>query len=440
MRSPYVFLAVFIGLLAFAWLDSSSKAGINTDVTGRFGDPIPGLNSSETATFEFGRAIFMRRFTRAEGLGPHFNASSCQSCHEDPAPGGSSQRYRDFLLVGAEQPDGSIRKVFPDCTEDNVSTHDTEPCLPSVVLPHFGPKGTIANPVSPEVEHVRIPASADVIARRNSPPIFGIGLFRFVPDHEILSRADPNDADGDGISGRVNRVATEDDAIGRFGYKCQTASIEAFNRGALINQMGITSDSSQLASNVDLPGSHGGFLEDLFSTRTAHAQVATPVDRITDFDGSTDPEITRGELLALVFFQENLAAPRRGHITPSARLGEQLFEQIGCADCHVPSLETTRRTSVGSPLHIHPYTDLLIHDMGPDLADGIVMHEASGTEFRTQPLWGLCKHFPFLHDGRADTVEEAILLHGGEAQASRDNYADLSTEEKLQLRRFLESL
>lgn len=440
MRSLYVFLAAFVGLLAFTWLDSSSKAGINADVTGAFGDPIPGLDSSELATFEFGRAIFARRFTPAEGLGPHFNASSCKSCHEDPVEGGSSQRYRDFLLVGAEQPDGTVRKVFPDCTGDNISTHDTQPCLPSLVLPHYGPKGTIADPVSPEVEHVRVPASADVIARRNAPPIFGIGLFRLVTDGEILSRADPNDVDGDGISGRVNHVASEGDAIGRFGYKCQTASLEAFNRGALINQMGITSDSTQLASNVEPTNGHGGFLEDLFGTRTAHAQVAIPVDRITDFDDSIDPEITRGELLALVFFQENLAAPRRGHITPSARLGEQLFEQIGCTDCHVPAIETSLETSTGTPLEIHPYTDLLIHDMGPDLADGIVMHEATATEFRTQPLWGLCEHSPFLHDGRADTIGEAILLHGGEAQASRDNYANLSAEERLQLHRFLESL
>ena len=106
---------------------------------------------------------------------------------------------------------------------------------------------------------------------------------------------------------------------------------------------------------------------------------------------------------------------------------------LSCADCHVPTLNTP----IGA---IHPYTDLLIHDMGEELADGVVMGDASGSEFRTQPLWGLCEHFPFLHDGRADSVEQAILLHGGEAQAARDNYEALSDTDHRALHRFLESL
>ena len=427
--------AVFMGLLVWALIRSFSSAAVDADVTGEFGSPIPGLAPFEQSEFELGREIFQRRWTRAQGLGPHFNASSCFSCHEEPVAGGSGQRYRDFFIAGRTLEDGSVEKVFPDCSEENVSTHDTECCLPSIVIPHYGPKGTIADPVAADVEHPRIPAEADVVARRNAPPIFGVGLFRLIPDAEILSRADPNDEDGDGISGRVNIISTEDDAIGRLGFKCQTSSIEAFNRGALHNQMGITSDSLELVANFPHgpPGSEPGWLEELLGSRTAWAQATNPRDRIVDYDDVRDPEINRGELRALVFFQEHLAAPRRGLITNDVREGEELFRSIGCTGCHVESLET----AIGM---IHPYTDLLIHDMGEDLADGFVMELAGPSEFRTQPLWGLREHAPFLHDGRADTAEEAILLHGGEASAARDAYQALVQEERQLVLRFLESL
>ena len=430
MRSFLLLLAVFTGLVTWALVDSRSRAMEDAEVTGALGDPIPGLDALELFRFEQGRRIFEKRWTRGEGLGPHFNATSCNSCHEDPVPGGSSQRYRDFFLAAETKVDGTIAKLYPDCTTENVATHRSECCLPSMVVPHYGPKGTLTDPVAADVEHPSIPARADVVARRNAPPLFGIGLFRLVSDEEILSRADPDDSDGDGISGRVNIIDNEEGNIGRFGYKCQTGSIEAFNRGALHNQMGITSDSIEEVADA---AARPGLWHRLFEVKSAWAQEATPVDRIRDFDGRLDPEITRSELINLVSFQENLAAPRRGTITTSVRDGEQLFDSIGCTGCHVESLNTP----IGL---IHPWTDLLIHDMGPELADGIQQHQATGSEFRTQPLWGLCHHRPFLHDGRADTVEEAILLHGGEAAASRQAYSELSDSDRQLVLRFLESL
>ena len=430
MRSFLLLATVFSTLVFLAILESHSSAGEDAEVQSNFGSPIPGLNAGQLATFEFGRSVFKKVFTRGEGLGPHFNAPSCVACHEDPAEGGSSQRYRDFFLVGKFTPEGDLVKIYPDCTEFNEPLHKSECCLPSMVIPHFGPKGTRNDPVASGVEHPRLD-QADVVARRNAPPMFGVGLFRLVPDDEILSHADPEDADGDGISGRINRIVDEDNQIGRFGYKCQTASIEAFNRGALNNQMGITSNSIEFAMGP--AGEEPDFLEELFGTRTAYAQVASPRDELVDFDDVSDPELSRGELIALVFFQENLAAPLRGRITSNVRRGERLFEDLNCTSCHVPSLETP----IGL---IHPYTDLLLHDMGPELADGISMKEALGSEFRTQPLWGLCEHPPFLHDGRAATVREAILLHGGEAVPARNAYADLDEQDTLMLHRFLESL
>ena len=432
MRKFLLLLAAFVSLLVVSLLDESrSAAVIDADVTGDFGDPIPGLSQTDMFRFEIGRTIFTRRFDRSEGLGPHFNATSCVSCHEDPVPGGSSQRYRDFFIVGRDV-GGDFTKLYPDCTAENQAQQATELCLPSPVMPHYGPKGTRDDPVAASVEHPRIPDEEGlIVARRNAPPIFGVGLFRLVSDEEILSRDDPDDADHDGISGRVNIISTEDDAIGRFGFKCQTASIEAFNRGALMNQMGLTSDSLEFV-NASRPEDRS-LLEELFEMKTAYAQLAEPKDRIIDFDGEFDPEIRRDELIALISFQENLAAPRRGRITEEVIAGEEVFTRIGCASCHVPALPT----SIGM---IYPYTDLLIHDMGPELADGITMLDASGSEFRTQPLWGLCQHPPFLHDGRADTVAEAILLHGGEAEASKNRYSELNGEDLRALHRFLESL
>ena len=247
---------------------------------------------------------------------------------------------------------------------------------------------------------------------------------------EIAALADPEDRNEDGISGRVNIISTEGGAVGRFGYKCQTASIEAFNRGALNNQMGITSTATSLLGDA---GEGRESVWRSFHGSVAHAQVADPTLRIEDFDDVPDPEISHTDLTDLIFFQENLAAPRRGRITAAVRRGEKLFTSIGCIDCHESNLETERGL-------IHPYSDLLLHDMGPELADGVVMEEASGSEFRTQPLWGLRHHPPFLHDGRADTIDAAIRLHGGEAQAARDRYDALATQARCDLLIFLESL
>ena len=206
-------------------------------------------------------------------------------------------------------------------------------------------------PVHSDVEHPRIPATAEVIARRNTPPIFGLGPFSLISDEEILSRADPDDTDGDGISGRVNVLAAEEGAIGRFGYKCQTSSIEGFARGALMNQMGITSDSLELIFAAD---TSSGFHKSLFAIKEAHAQAAEPRESNFDFDGVRDPEISRGRLQNLVFFSENLAAPPRRLSSEASERGDALFSSIGCEKCHVASLETSRWRAYLSPPTHHP--------------------------------------------------------------------------------------
>ena len=145
MRSFVVLLLGFSTVLVWTLQESHVVVGLNdndANVFGDFGDPIPDLNPAALNSFERGRNVFKKRFKRSQGLGPHFNATSCSSCHEDPVPGGSSQRYRDFFLAAASQAGGSMAKLYADCTNGNAGSQNTELCLPSVVMPHYGPKGT----------------------------------------------------------------------------------------------------------------------------------------------------------------------------------------------------------------------------------------------------------------------------------------------------------
>lgn len=346
----------------------------------RLGDPNPGLSPERLNAFFRGKAVFERRFTRSEGHGPDFNTSSCASCHEIPVPGGSSPRYRNFFI--ARNFDGS------NYFEDN-----------QLVARTFSYTRKVRESM----------VGAPIVGQRNSPPIFGVGKFEHITAADIFANEDAADRDGDGISGRANRDGT---AVGRFGYKAQEGGLEDFLRGPLFNHMGITTE----------PLSFGPSL----------AQVSAPQQPTTDQDGVPDPELHFQDLLDLLTWTQELAPPQPLIMNDAAARGEQVFEQIGCAKCHIKNI-----VSSGEP--IDAYSDLLLHDMGPQLADGIAMGLATASEFRTQPLWGLRFHAPYLHDGRADTIEEAILLHGGEALAARNAYSGLVLGSKRDLTEFLET-
>ena len=302
------------------------------------------------------------------------------------------------------------------------------PSLPSAVVPAYGPHTPASNLFTLEAGRFDIPAtyfgSPVVVAQRNAIPIFGTGLFEFVDNQTILSNSDPFDLDGDGISGRPNYDFGD---LGRFGVKAQSNNVERFTRPPLFNQMGITSDP--------FLGSAG-----TISLSSAAAQVTTDPDApITDLDGVPDPEISVTDLGDLIAFSRFLAPPARLPFNVSAARGELLFGQLGCAKCHIPTLASSRGP-------VEAYTDLLLHDMGPGLADGLQFGAPSpggpstASEYRTQPLWGVSLHAPFLHDGRAATLAEAVDAHGGEAQASRDGFLALSPAEQEGVISFLEHL
>ena len=376
----------------------------------QLGDPIPGLTPAELAAFERGRVLFDKRFTPEEGLGPHYNAVSCASCHSTPVSGGSAKLYRNFYI--AVHGFAPLQAKFDE--------------LPSPVIPAFGPS-TTSTTFTLEEGRVVIPAdykgSPVTVGQRNAIPVFGTGLFEFISNATILANADPFDGDGDGISGRGN---FDFGSLGRLGVKAQSNNVERFTRPPLQNQMGITTDP--------LLGSGGSV-----SFSSLAVQATGDPDLATDNDGVPDPEMNAQDLGDLIAFARFLAPPQRLPFDAAARRGSVAFDAIGCAKCHIPELDS----SLGP---IEAYTDLLLHDMGPGLADGLQFgFPAPGSplntsEFRTQPLWGVALHAPFLHDGRAATLLEAILEHGGEAQDSVDQFSALSPQGQASIISFLEHL
>ena len=376
-----------------------------------------GLSTMEMDAFNRGRVVFEHDFTPGEGLGPLYNTTSCSHCHNSPVSGGGSPRYRNFYLTA----------IGPSTQQFAI------PGLPSVVVPSFGSGFHITATFRLDGGRAVIPTDffgAQIsTAQRNALPMFGVGLFQTISDLAILANADPDDSDGDGISGRFNTVMG---TVGRFGVKAQTNNIENFVRAPLQNQMGIT--TNPLLGNGATVSLHSGAAFGSFQVS------ADPNAPTTDNDGIPDPEMSAGDLSDLIAFSTLLAPPTRRASTPATDRGEATFSQIGCAKCHIPSLD-------GSQGPVFAYTDLLLHDLGN--GDGISQGAPqvgattipdTTAEFKTAPLWGVSFTRPFMHDGLADTLYEAILLHAGEATAIRDAFVALPTADQADLIAFLEIL
>lgn len=376
------------------------------------GGPIEGLTAAEKAAFERGKAVFRRRFTPEDGLGPRYNATSCESCHSVPVVGGSAPLYRNFYIGMAGAP----------------GRQTPLPGFQSAVVQAFGGD---ANDFSTEIGRRNLPGPVSqpiTITQRNALPLFGVGLFEAVSDATLIALSDPNDEDGDGISGRFN---TDAGSLGRFGVKSQSNNIEVFTRAPLQNQMGITSDPFEGGGAVVGLGAH-------------FVQVSgDPNQPTSDADSHPDPEIGTRDLGDLIAFTRFLAPPEPVRpFSPAAARGEHTFDALGCTKCHVPSLASARGP-------VRAYTDLLLHDLGPELADGLgfglpqastLSPLTSAGEFRTQPLWGVSLSAPFLHDGRAETLRAAIEWHGGEAAAIRAAFLALDPAEQADVLAFLEHL
>lgn len=388
-------------LIAVACGDLLTEAPDPGDI---FDGPVDGLSSTELAAFVRGDGEFARRFAPATGLGPIFNDVSCAACHSGDGRGRPSN-----ALTRIGSPDDDMYQALGG------------PQIQDRAVP-----GAMAETTPPGVP----------VSLRLPPPVFGAGLIEAIPESEILSRADPMDANEDGISGRPNWVtppgwvpSTEPGSgpavrIGRFGRKAQTTSILQQTVDAYLQDMGITSDFLPMENR--------------------NPMAAHPHDAV---DVVPEPEVAMGSVFAVVNYLRLLAPPAPGRPNATRDRGSVVFDDIGCAQCHVPVMYTGAAI-VGVLAHkpVALYSDLLLHDMGDALADHRPDGAANGREWRTTPLWGLRLIRQFLngeafllHDGRAGTIEAAILLHGGEAQRARDKFHALAAPDRAAVLEFVGS-
>lgn len=429
-----------------------------------FSQPAANLSLERRMDFLLGEAIFEKIWvpspsstTASDGLGPLHNARSCSQCHINDGRGhplnGKKDRLASLLRlsVPANTPARQAEATVNGLAGDPVYGTQLQPFAVAGLAPEGRLKleydytrveladGTQVELRKPVVRVIE-PGYGDFDpALRHSfriaPPMIGLGLLEQIPDARLETLADPDDSDGDGISGRINRVydrSREALGIGRFGWKAGQPSLAQQNASALNNDIGI--------GNPIYPAASG-------NCTTQQVGCVDHLHGNTAQQGGLEasPEMMR----VLEFYTALIAVPAaRDQALPEVERGRQLFTEIGCARCHTPSHRTSDNTALPelARQRIFPYTDLLLHDMGPGLADEHSEFSASGPEWRTAPLWGLGLTERvggasyYLHDGRARSLLEAILWHGGEATAARNRVIQLAKTDRENLIRFLESL
>jgi CxxC motif-containing protein (DUF1111 family) len=384
---------IVVGSLA-AW---SSAVALAQQPPPRPGDPLPGITAREFDEFRLGLDDFLEVETAEDGLGPAFNGTSCAVCHSVPAVGGGGLVAE--TRAARRLPDGRI-----------------EPADPSgETLVHlFSVPGHGCQPV--------VPAEATIVARRVPIPLFGAGLVEAISDETLMALEDPDDRDGDGVSGRAARVtdvATGRIRIGRFGWKAQHATLLAFGADAYRNEMGITNDlfGQEMALGVD-------------------ADRMRLCDPLPDPEDVADPRTRRRGIDNFESFMRFLAPAPPAPGDAESERGRALFAAVGCEACHTPLLHTGRHGSRALDNQPVPlFSDLLLHDVGT--GDDIPQAAALPAEIRTPALWGLRFRRPLLHDGSAPTVEAAILRHAGEAARARQTFAGLAPADRRALVAFL---
>ena len=364
--------------------------------------------------------------TARDGLGPLFNAHSCDGCHRNGGRGRS-------LLDDADSPATVVRVSVSGAngaamphprfgsqlqTRATFRGADGAPGAEAAVTltAEETPQG-LRQPTLRVVPRQTAPdAQGLMLSARVAPALLGLGLLEAIPEADLLARADPHDRDGDGISGRPNRTA--DGRLGRFGWKAHRATVAEQTAAAFSEDIGITSSRFP----------HGP------CTARQEACGAQP-----DGNGPEGVEMPDALFALVVHFTAHIPPPAAGRATERVRRGQQTFTALGCGGCHTPRHDTAAGT-------VWPYTDLLLHDMGDGLADHRPEGQATGAEWRTPPLWGLgaqravSGHTTLLHDGRARDADEAIRWHGGEAETARLAYEALNEAERKALLAFLNAI
>ncbi|MFQ5676748.1 MAG: di-heme oxidoredictase family protein [bacterium] len=404
-KSSLAFLIGQVSLIGCA--DILTEAPSDNEV---FDAPIDGLTSAQLRSHIDGDEAFGEAFNMETGLGPVFNQTSCVTCHPDE---GRGHPATNLIRFGRTLADGSF---------------DT-------MLEFGGPQ--LQDRSIPGYPAETLPAEATGISVRGGPIAVGLGLVEAIPDQVILANEDPDDLNRDGISGRGNfvdrpdyldlgpeKVSRNGKYLGRLGRKATAINLLHQTVNAYKNDIGITTDFDPV-------------------------DVFNPAIGSTVGDNVPDPELSAETVQNVVIYLQTLRPPlRRNDSDNDVLQGEQLFGTIGCASCHIPEMQSG--ASGIQALAFQPvklYSDLLLHDMGPDLADNFPEGDATGTEWRTTPLWGLgivenlLGGTPFyLHDGRTSDLTEVIALNKGEAQATNDSFFSLSPDDQDALISFLKSL
>ncbi|TNE50663.1 MAG: c-type cytochrome [Deltaproteobacteria bacterium] len=416
-----------------------------------FANTLANMKAEHKADFFVGNSFFNSSWVTApastekrDGLGPLFNAHSCSGCHFKDGRGQPPTEPNEPLLSmllrlsipgkgpnGGPNPEPSYggqlqtRSILGVKPEGNVSITYEE--IPGTFAD--GEAYSLRKPTYTFKNLAYGPMHKDVLfSPRVAPPVFGLGLLQAIPEQALLAQADPDDKDGDGISGRPNQVwnaKQKKTVMGRFGWKANQPNLEQQTSGAFLGDIGITSPM--------FPS------ENCTKKQTLCSQSKS---------GGT-PEVPEEKIRQVVNYQRLLAPPgRRDWEDPQVLRGKQMFYEAKCNRCHTPKFTTGTVTDLPelSNQTIYPYTDLLLHDMGEGLSDKRPDFEATGSEWRTPPLWGIGltktvnRHTFFLHDGRARNVQEAILWHGGEAKASQETFVAMPKADREALLAFLKSL
>ena len=363
------------------------------------GGPLAGLTAAQRQLFNQGRDEFREDEDVVDGLGPIFNGRSCVECHNAGAPGGAGRRTVTrfgTITNGAFNP---LANLGGSLLQERA----------------IGPREGSPRAFTREI----VPAAATIVARRRTPALFGLGLVDATPDATFIALAQQQAARNDGTAGRatlVQNILAGMRTIGKFGWKNQNPTLFQFAGDAYLNEMGITSPH---------------FPNENCANGNCAELAFNPAPGLND--GGEDVQ-------ALTDFMVMLAPPARGAITADVTAGEAVFTQIGCASCHVATLQSgSSNVAALNRQTYHPYSDFLLHDMG-SLGDGIVQGEAGRNDIRTAPLWGLRTFPTFLHDGRANSIEQAIQAHDGQGRASRDRFNALNATQRQRLTAFLNSL
>ena len=434
------------------------------DTAHAFSQASGNISFEKELDFKVGNGLFKKLWVSSpsstlasDGLGPLYNARSCQRCHlkdgrghppEGPndtavsmllrvsIPGGTTpeaiseylatqpdpvygEQIQDFSVAGHAS-EGQIDITY---TEVEIALSDGETAR--LRKPSYAIKEPGYGPLHPDV----------MVSPRIAPQMIGLGLLDAIPGADILAGADPDDADGDGVSGRAQIVMSRAHGVpmlGRFGLKAGQPSVREQSAAAFLGDIGI--------SSTLFPSGYGE------CTEAQDACRAAPDGNTAAHDNA---EISDEGLALVAFYASNLGVPARRNVDdPEVLRGKQVFYDTGCIACHTPKFVTHRIESQPEQSFqlIWPYTDMLLHDMGPDLADHRPEARATGREWRTPPLWGIgltetvSGHTYFLHDGRARSLLEAVLWHGGEAEAHKQQVIEMPAADRAALIKFLESL